>query len=105
MTIFYSHRHNKEKFEEYIEKAITLSKTGSNKERTFYLLALKYDHMTRFEEELEHKLEYLAKARGYYYKVRDTLSGKIMEVRHAFIMAQLKVSEGKYEEALRHISK
>lgn len=98
-------KYNKEKFEEYINKAIEFSEKRGDKLQEYYYLGLKYDHLVRFANDLEEKIDYIKKSKEYYYRSKSFEFAKYMEYLEYYYQFKYELLNGNYEKALNFLQK
>ena len=74
------------KAENYFDRAIRLAEKGKDKQGEYYLRALKYEHLSKFESDKEKKLEYLEKAKKYYIEGEHKKSAEVVK----FLINEIK---------------
>jgi tetratricopeptide (TPR) repeat protein len=98
-------KYDKEKFEEYIDKAIEFTKKRDDKQQEYYYLGLKYDHLVKFANTLEEKIEYIKKSKEYYYKSKNFETAKYMEYLEYYYQSKYELLKRNYEKALNFLQK
>ncbi|CAB3288868.1 protein of unknown function [Methanocaldococcus lauensis] len=93
-------KYEKEKFEEYIDKAVEFAKKRNDEKQEYYYLGLKYDHLVKFADSLKKKIEYLKKAKEYYYKSGNRQDALFMEYLQYYYQSKYELKNRNYEKAL-----
>jgi len=99
-------KYDKEKFEEYINKAIEYAEKIGDKLQECYYLGVKYDHLVKFANTLEEKIEYIKKSKESYYGSRRCFEdAKRMEYLEYYYQFKYELLNGTYKKALKFLKK
>ena len=100
-----ANKYNKEAVKENLEKAISLAKKRGDKQQEDYLTALKFDHLSKFESDLERKIHLIKKAHEFYLKAKDERTARSLRFVLFFLLSKKLLRERKYEESLNYMKK
>lgn len=99
------HKYDKKLLEQNINKALEYSDKFGDKKQKFYLLGFKYEHLARFEDALEKKVEFFKQAKENYYKGGDKLSAITAEFFMYYNLSQQELREANYKKALYYLNR
>ncbi len=102
-----AHFRDKNKFIEYVDKAIEYAKMSKDSDVINYIYGFKYETLAAniHSDSLEESIDNLKKAYEYYKKSSDDYSSAVVKVKYHYLNAKLKWAKQKYEEALNEINK
>lgn len=100
-----AHKYNKAKVELFLNKAIQLAKREGNEKQISYFEALKFDHLSKFEKNLEDRLSLLEKAIALYFKAKETKSANSLKFTFLYLKSKLHINKREYTEALTCLNK
>jgi len=100
-----ANKYNKEILEKSLNEAIKLAEEMGDEKEKYYLLGLKYDHLSQFARNIDEKIELLEYAKEYYYKAQEKPLGKEIEFLLFYYLSKKELRNGNYEVALRFLNK
>jgi tetratricopeptide (TPR) repeat protein len=96
-----AHKYNKNLVEEYLDKAIHLAQERRDTLQENYLLALKFDHLSKFSSSLEERIELLKLSKEYYFRANEKKTAKAIEFLLNYLLSKKFLKDGDYRNSLK----
>jgi len=100
-----ANKRNKDVFEKNVNEAIKLAESINDEKQRYYLLGFKYDHLVRFAQDIEKKIELLEQAKENYYRADGKNLGKAIEFVLYYYLSKKELRDGNYERSVYFLNK
>lgn len=98
-------KYNEEELTSAIDKAIELAEKGTDERQKAYLIGFKYDHLAKFAENIEERIELYNQAKENFYKSGDESSGRVSDFVLSYNISRKELKNANYGQALFYLDK
>lgn len=103
--IVIANKYNEDILKENINNAVEFAEKIGDEKQKYYLLGLKYDHLGRFAQNIEEKIDLLEQAKENYYRAEEKSLGKDVEFPLFYYLSKKELRDGNYESSIGFLNK
>ena len=96
---------NENELRSAVDKAIELAEKRKDEKQKTYFLAFKYDHLAKFAENVEERIELYNQAKENFYKAGDENSGRVSDFVLSYNISKKELKNANYGQALFYLDK